>query len=120
MIVLVGIDTENPLGAEMLTAKLDEPHPTSSLMTLTMYVSCCPGTPHDPGAPHAQVLSTETRGALGVHVDVVLPPDALEALLPPLLPCPAVAALIGERGRRDHERECTRGENDETKSARRE
>jgi hypothetical protein len=28
-IVLVGIETENPAGAEMLTAKLEYEHPTS-------------------------------------------------------------------------------------------
>jgi hypothetical protein len=69
-----GIETENPSGADRVTAKLDDPHPTSLLNTSIAYESCWPGIPHAPGAPHAHMLSIETAGALGVHVVVVPPP----------------------------------------------
>jgi hypothetical protein len=62
--VLDGIETENPLGAENVTTKLDEPQPTSLLKTSIAYLSCWPGRPHDPGDAQAQVLSIEARGAL--------------------------------------------------------
>jgi hypothetical protein len=63
VIVLVGNDTPKPLGADTLTTKLDELQPESALDTPTLYVSCWPGKPQDPGDAHAKVLATETRGA---------------------------------------------------------
>ena len=60
MIVLVAIETANPLGAETLTTKLDELQPESQLDTPTPYVSCWPGKPQDPGDAHANVFATET------------------------------------------------------------
>src|SRR5262245_32135152 len=32
-----------------------------------MYLSCCPGKPHEPGEPHCQLLSTTTLGECRVH-----------------------------------------------------
>jgi hypothetical protein len=79
VMVLDGIETEKPSGAENDTVKLDDPQPASLLNTSIAYVSTWPGVPHDPGAAHAQVLSIEARGAPGVHVDVVPPPPAFAA-----------------------------------------
>jgi hypothetical protein len=73
VIVLDGIETENPLGAKTVTTKFDDPQPTSLLKTSIAYLSSWPGIPHDPGDPHAHVLSIDARGALAVHPDVVPP-----------------------------------------------
>jgi hypothetical protein len=64
VIVLDGIETENPLGAEKVTTKLDEAQPTSLLKTSIAYLSCWPGRPHEPVDPQAQLLSIEARGSL--------------------------------------------------------
>ena len=99
MIVLDGIETVNPLGADIVTTKLDELQPTSLLKTSIAYLSCWPAVPHDPGDAHAQVLSIEARGAFSVHPDVgalgagvlldgvaLPPPPALPPPFPPPLP----------------------------------
>ena len=65
--VVEGIEMANPLGAVMFKTKLDEPQPTSVLKTLTAYLSCWPGKPHDPREAQAHVLSIEARGAFCVH-----------------------------------------------------
>jgi hypothetical protein len=67
VIVLVGIEAANPLGAETLTTKLDELQPETMLDTPTPYVSCWPGKPHDPRDAHANVLAIEALGAFCVH-----------------------------------------------------
>ena len=71
--VLDGIETVNPLGAENVKAKVADPQPTSLLLTPIAYLSCWPGMLHDPGDAHAQVvLAMETKGALEVHPEVPL------------------------------------------------
>jgi hypothetical protein len=60
VMVLDGIETANPLGAENVTAKVDDPQPTSLLLTPIAYLNCWPGIPHDAGDAHAQVLAMET------------------------------------------------------------
>jgi hypothetical protein len=53
LMLLVGSETENPEGAETLTAKLDELQPESLFVTFTAYLSGCPGIPQEPQAAHA-------------------------------------------------------------------
>jgi len=80
LIVLVGTETENPLGAETPTTKLDEEQPTSLLTTRSEYVSCWPGMPHDPVEPHCQLLLTVAVGMFCVHPAVGLAPLAATAV----------------------------------------
>jgi hypothetical protein len=79
-VIVEDLETVNPFGGDTVTAKLDDAEPTSLLKTPIAYVSCCLGISHDPGDPHAHVLSIEARGALWVHPDLVGLPDAA---LPP-------------------------------------